>query len=321
MRALVFNSAYLTADYKDTDWWPVMNQSQSQSMLFDSMPASGSVVIDDGSSYVPSGNVPVTPSGDSSQREPQQSDYDGIYTKEELARMIRDKENDIRDLDLQVRKAQLELKMMKDAMEDGTLYAKKDGVVTVVGDPADPPSDGSPFMTVAGGTGLTVRGSISELMLDTVRPGTHVTLMSWETGEMFEGEVQSVDVYPSSDSYYSGNPNVSYYDFYIYSEDAPSLPPYSGLQITFAPIDSSTSPKIILENAFIRSDAGGSYVMKAEDGKLKKQYVKTGRSYYGYSTEIKEGITEEDYITFPYGDGEKEGTAAEIAETPEVFYQ
>jgi hypothetical protein len=55
--------------------------------------------------------------------------------------------------------------------------------------------------------------------------------------------------------------------------------------------------------------------------KLKKQYVKTGRSFYGYATEILEGLSVEDAITFPYGDGAVEGTSVEITDDMGVFYQ
>jgi hypothetical protein len=72
---------------------------------------------------------------------------------------------------------------------------------------------------------------------------------------------------------------------------------------------------------FIRQDSGGSYIMKDENGRLKMQYVKTGKTYYGYATEIKEGVTMDDSITFPYGDGGQEGAAAEMADSPEVFWQ
>lgn len=41
--------------------------------------------------------------------------------------------------------AEAELKELNDQLEDGTVYAKADGVVTTVGDPQNPPQDGSAF--------------------------------------------------------------------------------------------------------------------------------------------------------------------------------
>ena len=41
--------------------------------------------------------------------------------------------------------------------------------------------------------------------------------MSWEDGSVYEGEVVSVDNYPSNSNMYSGgNPNASYYSFTAY---------------------------------------------------------------------------------------------------------
>ena len=61
--------------------------------------------------------------------------------------------------------------------------------------------------------------------------------------------------------------------------------------------------------------------VEKKEGKLKKQYVKTGRSFYGYATEILEGLSVEDAITFPYGDGAVEGASVEITDDMGVFYQ
>ena len=45
-----------------------------------------------------------------------------------------------------------------------------------------------------------------------------------------------------------------------------------------------------------------------ENGKLKKQYIRTGGNSYGY-IEIKEGLSNDDKIAFPYGKNVKEGAA------------
>ena len=44
-----------------------------------------------------------------------------------------------------------------------------------------------------------------------------------------------------------------------------------------------------------------------ENGRLKKQYVVTGKTLYGSAIEIKSGLTEDDYIAFPYGKDVVEG--------------
>ena len=77
---------------------------------------------------------------------------------------------------------------------------------------------------VTGDDGLYVSGTISELLLDEVKPGTVVTANSWESGMTFEATVTSVSDYPvSGNSWGEGNPNVSYYQYTAYMEDSSAL--------------------------------------------------------------------------------------------------
>ena len=49
--------------------------------------------------------------------------------------------------------AQADLKELQSELEDGVVYAKKDGIVTTVCDPANPPKDGTPFLQLSGASG------------------------------------------------------------------------------------------------------------------------------------------------------------------------
>ena len=72
--------------------------------------------------------------------------------------------------------------------------------------------------------------------------------------------------------------------------------------------DEDSSDKIYLDKAYVRKEDGKSYVMKDDGtGHLVKQYVKTGKTIYGYAVEIKSGVTMDDYLAFPYGKTAKEG--------------
>ena len=93
------------------------------------------------------------------------------YTAKELAEAIKKAEKEIKDGDLAVRKAKLELEQMQKVSDDGTVVAEIDGVVKSVGDPSSPPQDGSAFITVSGSEGLYVTGSLSELQLGEVEVG------------------------------------------------------------------------------------------------------------------------------------------------------
>ena len=80
---------------------------------------------------------------------------------------------------------------------------------------------------------------------------------------------------------------------------------------------------IYLQKAYIRTDdEGKSYVYKeGEDGRLKKQYVKTGETLYGQYVEVLSGVTMDDNIAFPYGSSVKEGAKVELSEnTDNIIY-
>ena len=49
------------------------------------------------------------------------------------------------------------------------------------------------------------------------------------------------------------------------------------------------------------------YIMKEVDGRLKKVYVKTGKTMWGSEIEIRSGLHDGDYLAFPYAQNAKEG--------------
>ena len=65
---------------------------------------------------------------------------------------------------------------------------------------------------------------------------------------------------------------------------------------------------LYLQNAFLRSEGNRTYVLvRNADGVLEKRYLECGVSTDGYMTPIYSGITEEDYVAFPYGKEIAEG--------------
>ena len=58
---------------------------------------------------------------------------------------------------------------------------------------------------------------------------------------------------------------------------------------------------LYIENMFIIKENGNSYVYMNDNGKIKKQQIQVGKIYDGYTTEVLDGINEEDYLAFPYG--------------------
>ena len=237
---------------------------------------------------------------------------DGM-TASELVRAIHAKESEVREYDIDIRRKQLELSELQTQLADGVVYAKRSGVIKGLKDMNHVPTDGTPFLTVAGGTGTEVKGTISELLLTTIQKGTKVSVTSYETGSIYEAVVTQIDNFPtnSGEGFYGGNPNVSMYGFTAYIEKGDDLKQGSYLSLSIQQENTDTS-SIYLSNAFIRDEHGQKYVMKDVDGKLVKTYIKTGKVYFNMSTEVLSGLSDTDYIAFPYGDGAIEGTRTQI---------
>ena len=249
------------------------------------------------------------------------NDYTPTYTASELAEAIKIKEREIKDLDLDVRRAELDLKILEQQMADGVVKAKRDGVISILGDKNHPPQDGSPFLKVDAGNGAVVQGTISELQLKDIAIGQKISATDWETGGAYEGEIISIDDYPSDNRYYyGGNPNASYYGFLAYFDDAENLEEGHYLQMSLD-ANANKETAIYLPMPYIRRDGNGKYVMKDDGGVLRKQYIKCGKSYSGMVTEILEGLTNEDRISFPYGPGAEEGAkTVEPSGEEEIYF-
>ena len=237
----------------------------------------------------------------------------GGYTQSELNDMIAEQEKKLKDLDLDKRKAELEVEKLKAQSSDGIIYANVTGTVKNLQDKDNLPTDGTPFMEIAGSEGLYVTGGISELLLDKVKPGQTVSVSSWESGTSCEAEITEIKNYPSTDvsSYGGGNNNVSYYPFVAYIEDSTGLRNGEYVDLNMTVSDEEDGASIYIFKGYVRSENGKSYVLKTdENDRLVKQYVKTGKIIYGDTIEIKSGLTEDDRIAFPYGKTAKEGIRA-----------
>ena len=235
-------------------------------------------------------------------------DISSGYTEIELAKAIRDKKQELKTLDLDLRKAKLSLSENKALLNDGIVRAKRSGIVRNIKDLSNPIQDGSAFLEVATGQGTYIKGSISELMLNQIKVGDTISAYCWTSGETFDAKIQSIDTVPSSNSNYngSGNPNVSYYGFEAYAKDASKIQVGEYLELTFN-LASDTTSSIWLSKAYVKQEGNKYYVLKDVHGKLKKQYVTVGKIVWGDTMEIKDGLSDTDYIAFAYSKNAKEG--------------
>lgn len=240
-----------------------------------------------------------------------------VYTAEELRKEISDKQEELRKLEIQKQGLQLDLKGLRKSKKSATVAASINGIVKTVGDPEDPPTDGSAFIEISGSEGMYIKGSISELLLDQIEVGQEITASSWDTGQEYTAEITEISEYPLDTRIYGeGNPNVSYYSFMAYIQEPGELSNGDYLDISIMQSSSEMDMNsLYIEKAYVRNEDGKSYVLKAgEDNRLVKQYVETGKTIYGSSIEIKSGLSESDRIAFPYGKTAKEGIKVKDAE-------
>ncbi|MGN1307830.1 MAG: hypothetical protein ACI4V3_09205 [Faecousia sp.] len=258
--------------------------------------------------------VPELPDADDDD-EPTQPSYNWVddssgYTAAEIAELRKEKQREIRDLDVQYRMAKVDYERAQEEAENGTVYAKVDGTVTYLADPEAARMDGTPILTVYGGGCYHVQVAIGEFELAAYPVGSEVTVMSWENyGVEIVGTIEAVSDTPVTGNnyyYYGGNPNASRYMATVAVPADANLREGEYVGVTFRGGNADENA-IYLEDMYIRTEDGHSYVYKrGEDGKLEKCEVRTGASYWGY-TAVYGDLTEEDYIAFPYGKAVKEG--------------
>lgn len=241
------------------------------------------------------------------------------YTAEEIAQMKAEKQKEIKDTDVAMRLAQVEYEHQQAEAGDGNVYAEIDGVVTSVKADDTTATSGDPIVTISGGGGYYIKAQVGELDLADMEIGGTMETTDWESGNTYEGTITEISDTPSSEEgYTNGNQNVSYYDVMVFIDGSASLQEGQYMDLTY--VSSTSEDSIYLMNAFILTENGKNYVyVRGDDGLLEKRQVSTGKVVWGEYTQINEGISESDYIVFPYGAAIKEGAKTEEAAIDELY--
>ena len=138
-----------------------------------------------------------------------------------------------------------------------------------------------------------------------------------------EGKIVSIDDYPTQNgsNWGDGNSNVSYYPFQVFVSEDANLQPNDYVEMQYqksAKADAANS--MYLQSFLLRSENGKSYVMvRDENDKLEKRWVQTGRDLWGSYTQIRGGLTLEDYVAFPYGRDVVEGAHTKEATADQLY--
>ncbi len=265
---------------------------------------------------VPQGEVlPELPDG--TGNEIPEEEIVGGYSKEELEKAIKEKEKEIKTTELDIKEADLKIKKVEQELQSETVTSTVDGVVKKVGDPAKGEIDGEPFIIVESSGGVYIKGVVSEALLEKVQPGQLVTGMAYESGTFFEAEVKEVSPYPASGYQSYDGRELTYYPFTAYIADSTGLKDNEMVSMDL-PADEGGMSGMFIGKEYIRSKNGEDFVYKeGKNGKLEKQPIRTGQTFYGSIIEVKDGLTMEDHIAFPYGKKVKEGAKIKRASLAE----
>ena len=243
--------------------------------------------------------------------------------QKDLAKAIVDKAQEVKEKEVNLRLAKLSLDKKTKELGDGNVYAEFDGTVKAVRNADEAYNNSEAVIELSGGGGYYVTGTLSEMELGSVKVGDTVSISSWMTGAACEGTIVSIDDYPttSGNSWGDGNSNVSYYPFKVFVEEDASLQANDYVDIQYQKAGTQEQgSSLYLQSWFIRTDNGKSYVMaRNEDGRLEQRWVQTGRDLWGSYTQIRGGLTTDDYVAFPYGRDVVEGARTVEAAADELY--
>ncbi len=241
------------------------------------------------------------------------------YTVEELAKAIKDKKAEISRLKIDYQLKQVELEIMEYQYSTGEVICNFDGVVKTVTDQETAILNNEPYIVVSGTEGYTVETAIGELDLMSVEIGDYVSLFCYDNSMFYEGTITHISDIPSNGYNYSAA-EESFYPVTISINGGEDLSRGMYMEITLNDYSMDASDSFYLELAMVRKENGNYYVMKEEDGKLVKKYVKTGEILWGSMIEIKAGLSPNDYIAFPYSADAVEGVHT-TQESIDVLYR
>lgn len=243
--------------------------------------------------------------------------------QKDLAKAIVDKAQEVKEKEVNQRLAKLSLDKKIKELGDGNVYAEFDGTVKAVRNADEAYNNSEAVIELSGGGGYYVTGTLSEMELGSVKVGDTVSISSWMTGAACEGTIVSIDDYPttSGNSWGDGNSNVSYYPFKVFVEEDAGLQANDYVDIQYQKAGTQEQgSSLYLQSWFIRTDNGKSYVMaRNEDGRLEQRWVQTGRDLWGSYTQIRGGLTTDDYVAFPYGRDVVEGARTVEAAADELY--
>lgn len=244
-----------------------------------------------------------------------------VYTESELKRAIRLKNEDIKDLNLSIANQNLAIKRQQNVIAKGTVVSELDGIIQTVDISEESIAGGQPAIVISAEGSYSARVSVDEFSLDEMEIGEEVSILSYDTGSTYYGKVSKKSEAPSNDGYSYYEYTASSYPVTIVIEGGEDLSEGMWVEVTRNSDVSwgEKSNEIVLPLAFCKKEKGSYYVMKREGDRLKKQYISTGKIYWGQYIVVKSGLKPDDFIAFPYAKDAVEGKVCKEADISDLY--
>lgn len=284
-------------------------------------------------------------------------DSDGeVYSVVDMRKAKLSAENEMRTLNTDLAEANEDLAEATGSLSNSDAVATIDGVVTsvnitvesqppadagdvgdagdqtIVGGMGQPGSmDGLPVLTVSSFDGIFVNTAVSEWQRESLSEGDYIYVTDWSTDEVYPAKITQIATYASESMtlmYGDDETNDSYYPLTaLIEEDGTGLSSGDSVDVTLykpeeyddGEDEDEEDEPIYLYKAFVVSEGNNKYVYKEDkEGKLKKQKLTVdGQERETYI--VTGGITEDDYIAFPFGDNIKEGANTVRGEMDQLY--
>lgn len=231
-----------------------------------------------------------------------------LYTAEQIQEMQTQLYTTIKEQKAKLKLTETEYGIMQRELGDGNVYAQIDGKVVSLLPEEEARERKQPVIKVSGGGGFYIEGSVSELEKAALKIGQEVTINDWNTGNVYTGQVVSIGDFPTDQDSWNGigNPTAAYYPYKAFVSEEADLEAGSYVSMSYSA--AAAEQGVYLEKPFVRTEKGSSYVyVRGADGSLEKRTVRVGKVLWGSYYEILSGLSEEDYLAFPYGKTVKQG--------------
>lgn len=242
------------------------------------------------------------------------------YTARQLSYKISEKQLEIENLNIEKALAVNEYERSCAKLSNAVVYASVSGTVKNLVNEQTAKSTGRNLIDIVGKSGWFVQGYISELQLDKVKIGSKVLVSGAKNNVKCSGKIIGISKYPSADGKGNGtgNSNVSYYPFTVEVDSNAKLNVGDEINVN---IDENAETTRYILKSFVREENGEHYVLarSSATGLLEKRVVETGATLYGEYIEVKKGISDKDWLAFPYGKSAKTGAQTNKSNQQELF--